>query len=149
GVLAKTTVLQIVHDAGEQLKAAAHARAATVYARDPEALRLLLPPTPEEEQRVAPGDPDADADLAAEAATPALIGFAGGPTDPPEVSRDEPRAVDTDVVLVELDEVKVHAQADTTRKQVQALTAVVMIAGRCWHLAAATMQELAYQVGAL
>ena len=46
--------------------------------------------------------------------------------------------VDPDVVLVELDEVKVHAQAHTGRKEVLALTAVVMIAGRCWHLAAAT-----------
>jgi hypothetical protein len=65
------------------------------------------------------------------------------------VKRDHPRAVDPDVVLVELDEVKVHAQAQTGRKQVLALTAVVMITGRCWHLAAATTQELAYQVGAL
>jgi len=147
GVLAKTTVLEIVHDEGEQLQAAAHARAGTVYARDPEALRLLVPSTPEEEQSAPLGDPAAAE--AVEAATPALIGFAGGPTDPPEVERDHPRAVDPDVVLVELDEVKVHAQADTARKQVQALTAVVMITGRCWHLAAATTQELAYQVGAL
>jgi hypothetical protein len=147
GVLAKTTVLEIVHDEGEQLQAAAHARAEAVYARDPEALRLLVPATPEEEETVAAGGPDDDE--AAEAATPALIGFPGGPTAPPEVKRDHPRAVDPDVVLVELDEVKVHAQANTTRKQVQALTAVVMITGQCWHLAAATTQELAYQVGAL
>ena len=40
-MLAKTTVLEIVHDEGEQLQAAAHARAEAVYARDPEALRLL------------------------------------------------------------------------------------------------------------
>ena len=44
-------------------------------------------------------------------ATPALIGFPGGPTDPPGVKRDHPRAVDPGVVLVELDEVKVHTQA--------------------------------------
>jgi len=60
-----------------------------------------------------------------------------------------PREVDPDVLLVELDEVKVHAQAHTGRKQVLVLTALVMIAGRCWHLAAATTTELAYQVGAL
>src|SRR5262249_13278534 len=72
-----------------------------------------------------------------------------GPTNHPEVERDRPRQVDPDVVLVELDEVKVHAQAHTARKQVLALTAVVMIAGGCWHLAAASTQELAYQVGAL
>jgi hypothetical protein len=146
GVLAKTTVLEIVHDEGEQLQAAAQARAKAVYARDPEALRLFVPATPKEQESVEPGGPDDDAE---EAATPALIGFPGGPTDPPEVKRDHPRAVDPDVVLVELDEVKVHAQAHTGRKQVQALTALVMIAGRCWHLAAATTSELAYQVGAL
>jgi hypothetical protein len=148
GVLAKTTVLEIVHDEGEQLQAAAHARAAAVYARDPEALRRLVPATPEEQENDAPGDSDA-ADTVAEAPTPALIGFPGGPTAPPEVQRDHPRAVDPDVVLVELDEVTVHAQAHTTHKQVQALTAVVLIPGRCWHLAAATTPELVYQVGAL
>jgi hypothetical protein len=57
--------------------------------------------------------------------------------------------VDPGVVPVEPDGVKVHAQAQTGRKQVLVLTAVVMIAGRGWHLAAATAAELAYQVGAL
>jgi len=51
--------------------------------------------------------------------------------------------------LVELDEVKVHARAHTGRKQLLALTAMVLSAGRCWHLAAPTSQELIYQVGAL
>src|SRR5262249_50942615 len=50
GVLAKTTVLEIVHDEGEQLQAAAHTRAEAVYARDPEALRLLVPGPPEQQQ---------------------------------------------------------------------------------------------------
>jgi hypothetical protein len=149
GVLAKTTVLEIVHAEGQQLQAAAHARAEAVYQRDPEALRLFVSATPQAEEGAAPGGPGDDADDAEEAATPALIGFPGGPTDRPEVKRDHPRAVDPDVVLVELDEVKVHAQARTGRKQVLALTAVVMIAGCCWHLAAATAPELAYQVGAL
>src|SRR4051812_23960676 len=147
GVLAKTTVLEIVHAEGEQLQEAAQARAEAIYARDPEALRLLVPTTaPEDEGSESGGTPDGEAE---EAATPALIGFPGAPTDHPEVKRDYPRAVDPDVVLVELDEVKVHAQARTGRKQVLVLTAVVMITGRCWHLAAATTQELAYQVGAL
>lgn len=56
--------------------------------------------------------------------------------------------MDPGVVLVELDEVKVHAQAHTARKQLPAPTAVVLVAGRCWHLAAATAPELTYQVGA-
>jgi hypothetical protein len=149
GVLAKTTVLEIVHDEGQHLQAAAHARAEAVYARDPEALRLFGPVTSPEPQHAPPGDPDDGVEEADEAATPALIGFPGGPTDHPEVKRDHPREVDPGVVVVELDEVKVHAQAHTRRKQVLALTALVMIAGRCWHLAAATAPELAYQVGAL
>ena len=149
GVLAKTTVLEIVHEPGQQLRAAAHARAEAIYQRDPEALRLFVPAISQAEEEAAPQGHRDDGDEAEEAATPALIGFPGGPTDHPEVKRDHPRAVDPDVVLVELDEVKVHAQAHTARKQVLTLTAVVMITGRCWHLAAATTQELTYQVGAL
>ncbi|HMB03970.1 MAG TPA: hypothetical protein VKP69_09555 [Isosphaeraceae bacterium] len=78
-----------------------------------------------------------------------MIGFPGGPADHPEVQRDHPREVDPNVVLVELDEVKVHAQAHTGRKEILAFTALVMIAGRCWHLTAASGRELVYQVGAL
>lgn len=149
GVLAKATVLEIVHREGERLQTAAHARAAAVYARDGEALRLLVPATTPDESDTEPDDPADGRDATQEATLPALIGFHGGPTEWPEVKRDDPRRVDQGVVVVELDEVKVHAQAHTARKQILALTAVVMIAGRCWHLAAATTPELAYQVGAL
>jgi hypothetical protein len=148
GVLAKTTVLDIAHDEGQRLQAAARARAGAIYARDPEALRLLVPAPGRDGQDDGAEVPDG-ADEPEAAAAPALIGFPGGPANHPEVGRDRPRQVDPDVVLVELDEVKVHAQAHTGRKQVLALTAVVMIAGCCWHLAAATATELSYQVGAL
>ena len=141
GLLAKTTVLGIVPAEGEQLQAAAHARAEAVSARDPEALRLFVPVPPQDGQGAVPEDSD-DSGAAAEAATPALIGFAGGPTAPPGVKRDRPPQVDPDVVLVELDEGKVHAQAHTRRQQILTLTAVVLIAECCWHLAAATPQEL-------
>jgi hypothetical protein len=148
GVLAKATVLEIVHEQGQELQAAAHARAEAVYERDPEALRLFVPPSPQGEGGAEPEGPHEDDDD--EAATPlALIGFPGGPTNPPEVERDHPREVDPGVVLVELDEVKVHAQAHTGRKEVLTFTALVMIAGQCWHLAAASGRELAYQVGSL
>jgi hypothetical protein len=149
GVLAKTTVLKIVHEEGQQLQAAAHARAEAVYARDPEALRRLGPANPQAQEGAEPGGDHDGPDEAPPEATPASIGFPGGPTDHPEVRRDHPREVDPGAVLVELDEVKVHAQAHTGRKQLLTLTAVVMITGRCWHLAAATTQELTYQVGAL
>jgi hypothetical protein len=148
GVLAKATVLEIVHEEGQHLQAAAHARAVAVSARDPEALRLFVAPAPEEDQVAEPGEPH-DSEEEPQEATPALIGFPGGPTDPPTVPRDHPRAVDPDVVLVELDEVKVHAQAHTGRKEVLVFTALVMRAKRCWHLAAATAHELIFQVGAL
>jgi hypothetical protein len=152
GVLAKTTVLEIVHQEGQQLQAAAQARAEAVYTRDPEALRLLVPTPSPEDEGAESGGPDDSVDeptAPAAPATPALIGFPGGPTDHPIVERDHPREVEPDVVLVELDEVKVHAQVHTGRKEVLVFTAVVMIAGRCWHLAAASAQELTFQVGAL
>lgn len=145
-VLARTTVLELVHEQGERLREAAHARAEAIYTRDPEALRLLVPTTAPEGSDAEPADPDGGEP---EEPEPALIGFPGGPTESPEVERDHPREVDPGVVLVELDEVKVHAQAHTGRKQILALTAMVLIAGRCWHLAAGTTQELTYQVGAL
>src|SRR5918998_2612699 len=47
GVLAKSTVLEIVHTEGQQLQAAAHARAEAIYARDPEALRRFVPTPPQ------------------------------------------------------------------------------------------------------
>ncbi len=149
GVLAKSTVLEIVHNEGQHLQTAAHARAEAIYARDPEALRVFVPTPSRQGPEAEPGEPDDDADGAEAAATPALIGFPGGPTDPPEVQRDHPRAVDPGVVLVEFDEVKVHAQAQTGRKEVLVFTAMVMMAKRCWHLVAATTQELIFQVGAL
>jgi hypothetical protein len=149
GVLAKTTVLEIVHEEGQRLQAAAHARAEAVDSRDPEAVRLFVPAPPQAEETDEPGGSRDGEDEAAEEAGPALIGFAGGPTNSPEVERDHPREVDPGVVLVELDEVKVHAQARTGRKEILAFTGLVMIAGQCWHLAAASGRELAYQVGAL
>jgi hypothetical protein len=149
GLLAKTTVLGIVHEEGEQLQAAAHARAEAVDARAPAALPLFVPAPARGGQGAGPEDPADQADAVEGATAPALIGFPGGPTDPPEVERDRPREVDPDVVLVELDEVKVQAQAHTGRKQVLVDTAVVMIAGMCRHFAAATGPQLGYQVGAL
>lgn len=147
GVLAKTTVLEIVHQEGQLLQVAAHARAEAAYARHPEALRRFVPPTLPEDQAAEPGELHAGEDPPA--ADPALVGFPGGPTDHPAVKRDHPRQVDPAVVLVELDEVKVHAQAHTGRKEVLVFTALVLMAGRCWHLAAATARELIFQVGAL
>jgi hypothetical protein len=149
GLLAKATVLEVVRDEGERLQAAARARAAAVYTRDAEALRLFVPPTPRAGPRHDLGESDDDAAAPEEAADPILVGFAPGVPGPAEVERSAPRQVDPGAAPVELDEVKVHARAGTGRKEVLVFTALVMTAGRCWHLAAATTRELTYQVGAL
>jgi hypothetical protein len=119
-----------------------------VYARDAEALRSFVPPAHRAGPTHDPGESD-DAGGPEGAADPILVGFAPGVPGPAEVERGAPRRVDPGVALVELDEVKVHAQASTGRKEVLVFTALVMVAGRCWHLAAATTRELTYQVGAL
>src|SRR3954453_7615596 len=85
GLLAKTTVLEIVHAEGQQLQAAAHARAEAVYRRDPEALRLFVPAPSQADEGAGAGDPDAGADESAAEANPSLVGFPGAPTDQPEV----------------------------------------------------------------
>jgi hypothetical protein len=73
----------------------------------------------------------------------------GSPADPPAVARDQPRRVDPDTVLVQLDAVKVHAQPTTGRKQLLVYPALVITAGLSYHFATASGAELAYQVGAL
>jgi hypothetical protein len=149
GVLAKTTVLELVHVQGQALQVAAHARAAAVYDRDPEALRVFVPASPQAEETSDPGGSHVTEGDPEEVPTAALIGFADAPSDRAEVGRAQPREVDPGVVLVQLDEVKVHAQAQTGRKEVHVYTALVMMAGLWWHFAAATPRELTYQVGAL
>jgi hypothetical protein len=158
GLLAKTTVLGIVHEQGRGLQQAARARATAVLERDPQAAAVLLPtvtaagsdPGPAESSDPAgpagPGDP---AGPVAQRPTGHHVGFADGPPSPPDVEHDRPRRVDPDTVLVQLDEVKVHAQATTGRKQLLVYTALVMTAGLSWHFATATGAELAYQVAAL
>jgi hypothetical protein len=148
-LLAKATVLEIVRDEGQQLQAAAHARAESVYACDPDARQQFVLPTTRAEPISDPGDARDNGSESDETESPAPVGFAAEAPGPAEVGREEPRRVDPGVVLVELDEVKVHAQAETGRKEILVFTALVMIAGRCWHLAAATPRELTYQVGAL
>ena len=170
GVLAKATVLEIVHDQGRQLQALAHARAEAVLERNAAAAAVLLlvtmeadpdeepaePAGPSDSQQSAgpsdpaeltgPGDP---AEPIAERPAGNHVGFASGPLTPPEVARDQPRQVDPGTLLVVFDEVKVHAQHTTGRKQLLVYTALGMTAGLSWHFAAATAAELAYQVGAL
>ena len=112
-------------------------------------LRLFVPRLPRGKVIHDPGEPPDDAGEPDEASSPALIGFAAGGPGGGRGGAGLPRKVDPGVALVELDEVKVHAQAETGRKEILVFTALVMIAGRCWHLAAATTRDLAYQVGGI
>jgi hypothetical protein len=157
GLLAKTTVLEIVHDQGRELQRLAHARAEAVLQEDSGAAAVLLPgPAVADslEEPAGPGDAQPPAEPGeptrpvAERPAGDLVGFANGPPNPSEVAPEQPRQVDPGTVLVELDEVKVHAQPTTGRKQLLVYTALVMTAGLSYHFAAATTAELAYQVRA-
>jgi hypothetical protein len=90
GLLAKATVLEIVRDEGERLQAAAHSCAAAVYERDPDALRLFVPPTPRAGPIHDPGESDDDASEPEEATGPALVGFAPDGPGPAEVEPNAP-----------------------------------------------------------
>src|SRR5512143_891133 len=74
GVLAKATVLEIVHDEGQTLQAAAHARAEAVYTRDPEALQCFVPARPPDDEVADPANSQ-DGDDDPGKTIPALIGF--------------------------------------------------------------------------
>jgi Uncharacterised protein family (UPF0236) len=155
-LLGRSTIIDIVHQEGEQLVAAARARAQAVWDNASEAQRALL------------GFPAGDAigeehdDMlecdAADAATEAewdtvlaewiATGFPGCEPAYP-VAQDEPRAVDEGFVIVEPDEVKTKAQPSTGRKEVWTDTAVVLVAGWRYAFAEATAEGLWLQVATL
>jgi hypothetical protein len=135
-LIARSTVLNVVHQEGAELLAAQHRRAAAAWEEHPQARAVLLPMPP------------ADADAAAQADEPA--GRAEGPVAPSRIipvgfegaAADEPRAVDPGVVRVEFDEVKTKAQATTGRKQLLRFTGLVLVAGLQYFLADATAAGL-------
>jgi hypothetical protein len=156
-LLGRSTIIDIVHQEGEQLIGAQRARAQAILADASEAQWALLGP--------AVADPEARTGLVAddppfEDAEPApaeweqvqaewiATGFPGCepafPVDP-----DEPRAVDEGFVIVEPDEVKTQAQPATGRKEVWTYTAVVLVAGWQYAVADASAEGLWLQVAAL
>jgi hypothetical protein len=154
-LLCATECLKIVHEEGTALQAAQQQRAAAVLAADPSAQRQLLP---------APDDgPTADADETPCAAALALaddgdsepalaalppLGFPGAAAAEP-VDLDQPRQVDAGVVLVQADEVKVHAQPSTGQQEILVYTAVVLAACQRWHVTASSSVALIGQVAGL
>jgi hypothetical protein len=156
-LLGRSTVIEIVHQEGEQLIRAQRERARAVLDGASEAQLALLGP--------AVADPDAltglvDDDLPPDDSEAAqaeweqtcaewiATGFPGCEPACP-VAQDQPRAVDDGFVIVEPDEVKTKAQPSTGRQEVWTYTAVVLVAGLRYALAEATAEGLWLQVSAL
>src|SRR5436190_20884850 len=143
GLLCKAEVLNLLHEQGQQLLLAKQQRAEQALAADPQAAPMLLPVEPAEPVRLPEPEPDFPLVLGKDfdQVEPPL-GFAAGDYGLYEASPDEPRQVDLGCVMVQFDEVVAHAQPSAGCKRVLAYTAVVMAAGKTWHLVAGTPEGL-------
>jgi plasmid stabilization system protein ParE len=156
-LVGRSTIIDIVHQEGEQLVVAQRERARAVLDGATETQLASLGP--------AVADPDAmtglvDDDLPFDDSEETqaeweqvqtewiATGFPGCEPACP-VAQDEPRAVDEGFVTVEPDEVKTKAQPSTGRKEVWTFTAVVLVAGLQYAFAEATAEGLWLQVSAL
>jgi hypothetical protein len=158
-LLGRSTIIDIVHQEGEQLIAARREYARAVLSDASEAELALLGPAaadPDAVTGLLDDDPPFDFDDSAEAqaewelteAEWIATGFPGCEPALP-VARDEPRAVDEGYVIVEPDEVKTKAQPATGRKEIWTYTAVVLVAELRYAFAEATAEGLWLQVSAL
>ena len=156
-LLGRSTIIDIVHQEGEQLIVAQRERARAILDDASEAQLALLGPAvadPDAVTGLVDDDPPFDDSEEAQAeweqvqAEWIATGFPGcEPAFP--VAKDEPRAVDEGFVIVEPDEVKTKAQPSTGRKEVWTYTAVVLVAGLRYAFAEATAEGLWLQVSAL
>ena len=136
-LLGRSTIIDIVHQEGEQLITAQRARARAVMDEASEAQLALLGTAaadPDTMTALVDDDPPFDDSEEAQAEWEQTqtewiaTGFPGcEPAFP--VAKDEPRAVDEGFVIVEPDEVKTKAQPSTDRKEVWTYTAVVLVTG--------------------
>ncbi len=156
-LLGRNTVIEIVHEQGVRLIAAERQRARAILDGASEEERAALGPSLADDPEGMPAyEPDDDPPLDPEdpewqqAPPPEWVvtDFPGCDPSPP-VPREEPRAVDDAVVIVEPDEVKTKAQPSTGRKEIWTSTAVVLVAGLKYALADATTEGLWLQVSAL
>jgi hypothetical protein len=156
-LLGRSTIIDIVHQEGEQLIGAQRARAQAILGGASEAQLALLGPAvadPDTMTGLVDDDPPLDDSEEAQAeweqtqAEWIATGFPGcDPAFP--VAQDELRGEDEGFVIVEPDEVKTKAQASTDRKEVWTYTAVLLVAGWRYALAEATPEGLWLQVSAL
>jgi hypothetical protein len=163
GLLGRSTVLDIVHEQGEQLVAAQRQRARAILDGVSETRLALLGPTVADPDALTglvddepPWDDSEEARVEWEQVQAEWIatGFPGcEPVCPAVWDKDknqpQPRAVDEGFVIVEPDEVKTKAQPSTGRKEVWTFTAVVLLAGLRYAFAEATAEGLWLQVSAL
>jgi hypothetical protein len=115
----------------------------------PQAAALLLP-SADEQPGKSPDEPaDATSETWSEEFTEAqpLLGFPGAAWTE-AVAEEQPRQVDPQTVMVQADEVVVHAQPSTGMKEIKVYTAVVQTQEQAWYFSAEAAQPLIYQVGA-
>jgi hypothetical protein len=153
-LLSAAEVVSIVHEEGGRLQAAQQQRAAAVLAADDAAARQLLPPPdtggpPGADEAAAEGAEDAAGTEGEAPAAGPPLGFPGSLRTAEALARERPRQVDAGCVIVQPDEVKVHAQARTGRQELLVYTAVVLSASRRWYFTAASPAALIPQVAAL
>jgi hypothetical protein len=156
-LLGPSTIIDIVHQEGEQLIAAQRQRARAILAEATESQLSLLGPAvadPDAMTGLVDDDPPFDDSEEAQAewdqvqAEWIATGFAGSEPAFP-IDKDDPRVVDEGFVIVEPDEVKTKAQPSSGRKEVWTYTAVILVAGLRYCLAEATAEGLWLQVSAL
>jgi hypothetical protein len=156
-LLGRSTIIDIVHQEGEQLMVAHRERARAILSDASAAQLAVLGPAvadPDAVTGLVDDDPPFDDSEQAEAeweqtqAEWIATGFPGcEPAFP--AAKNQPRTVDEGVVIVEPDEVKTKAQPSTGRKEIWTFTAVVLVAGSRYAFAEATAEGLWLQVSAL
>ena len=142
GLLGRVSVLNLVHEEGRQLAEALRRRAEQTFQAEPEAAQRLLPHVAEPSVEELSGKEEF------QELWPALVGFPGGPAVQ-QVPEEEPRRVDANTVMVQADEVCVHAQASTGRKEIDVYNASVRTAQQTWCCSAESAESLIFLVGSL
>jgi hypothetical protein len=156
-LLGASTIIDIVHQEGEQLITAQRQRARALLAEATESQLAWLGPAvadPDTLTGLVDDDPpfgdseEARAEWEQVQAEWVATGFAGSEPAFP-IDKNAPRVVDEDYVIVEPDEVKTKAQRSSGRKEAWTYTTVVLVAGLRYAFAEATAEGLWLQVSAL
>jgi hypothetical protein len=145
GLLGRVTILDIVHQEGRALRQAAEARAKQVFEERPQAAAVLLPLAGElpQESPDELSEPSSQEIVEAEP----LVGFPNA-ASAEAVEEDQPRQVDPQTLMVQMDEVVVQAQPSTGMQVIKVYTAVVHTQEQTWYFSAEAALPLIYQVAA-